>query len=200
MAEIKIEKKKTVWPWVLLALIIVAILIYFLATPDGDDDREEVTETTTIVGTEESDLQDVEERNQEVMAYVSWIDTSSYRMGLDHEYSHEAITKLTNAVQAMADEIGYDVRTELGHAKAYADSITRNPYKTSHADMIRRAADMISMALANMQAAHYPGLNAEARDVENAADDIKPGELTLDQKEQVKNFYREAAALLEKMN
>jgi hypothetical protein len=37
MAEIKIEKKSPVWPWILLIVIVVGVLIYVFAT-DRDDD------------------------------------------------------------------------------------------------------------------------------------------------------------------
>ena len=29
MAEIKIEKKKTIWPYILLGIIVVAVIIYY---------------------------------------------------------------------------------------------------------------------------------------------------------------------------
>ena len=44
MAEIKIEKKSTpIWPWLLLALLIIGGLAwYFLADDDMDDEIAEV--------------------------------------------------------------------------------------------------------------------------------------------------------------
>ena len=38
MAEIKIEKKKPVWPWILIGLIILAV-IFFLVFANEDDDE-----------------------------------------------------------------------------------------------------------------------------------------------------------------
>ncbi|MBF6608248.1 MAG: hypothetical protein ITG00_05880 [Flavobacterium sp.] len=47
MAEIKIEKKRPVWPWILLILGIAA-LIYFLVFRDADtdliDDQEDIND------------------------------------------------------------------------------------------------------------------------------------------------------------
>jgi hypothetical protein len=51
MTEIKIEKKKPVWPWILLLLGIIA-LVYFLFFRDREAEREvvdEVEETTTMI-------------------------------------------------------------------------------------------------------------------------------------------------------
>jgi hypothetical protein len=54
MTEIKIEKKKPVWPWILL-LLAIAALVYFLVfreTEDGDTDMElNETESTSMINT-----------------------------------------------------------------------------------------------------------------------------------------------------
>ncbi|HEX8268523.1 MAG TPA: hypothetical protein VF581_01410 [Flavobacterium sp.] len=39
MAEIKIEKRKPIWPWIVLVLVI-AVVIYYMTTPDADDRLE----------------------------------------------------------------------------------------------------------------------------------------------------------------
>lgn len=39
MAEIGVEKKKPVWPWIILVLVILVIL-YFLFMADGDSPNE----------------------------------------------------------------------------------------------------------------------------------------------------------------
>lgn len=41
MAEIKVEKKKPVWPWILAALIILAIILYFVLNDEAEDDLME---------------------------------------------------------------------------------------------------------------------------------------------------------------
>ncbi|HET6559595.1 MAG TPA: hypothetical protein VFG54_19885 [Prolixibacteraceae bacterium] len=48
MAEIKIEKKNSVWPWI-VGIIILALLIYFLAFNDGKEENpvEDATEEVT---------------------------------------------------------------------------------------------------------------------------------------------------------
>jgi len=50
MAEIKIEKKKAIWPWI-IGIIILALLIYFLAFNDrkAKDKDETATEELTSV-------------------------------------------------------------------------------------------------------------------------------------------------------
>jgi hypothetical protein len=43
MAEIKIEKKKPIWPWVVVVLLISALL-YFLFLRDNETQTEDRTE------------------------------------------------------------------------------------------------------------------------------------------------------------
>lgn len=38
MAEIKIEKKKPIWPWVLITIIILAAIAYFIYANNETDD------------------------------------------------------------------------------------------------------------------------------------------------------------------
>ncbi|MFC4389919.1 MULTISPECIES: hypothetical protein [Flavobacterium] len=52
MAEIKIEKKKPLWPWVVALLLIGAIIYYmFLRNDEGQPVREVEVENTTITDT-----------------------------------------------------------------------------------------------------------------------------------------------------
>lgn len=55
MAEIRVEKKKPVWPWLLLIVIIAVVaFLYFYGSTDTADDMddetiEEVTATPTTI-------------------------------------------------------------------------------------------------------------------------------------------------------
>lgn len=50
MAEIKIEKKKPVWPWILLGLIILGVILYFLLA-DNDDSMDDMEDDVEAVDT-----------------------------------------------------------------------------------------------------------------------------------------------------
>lgn len=191
MTEIKIEKKKPVWPWILLVLGLLAAVWFFFFRNDKDDTAETANNGALI---------DVHENNSTVAAYVTFINSDTNTMSLDHSFASEALTKLTDAADAMATEAGYDVKVDIAKAKQYADEITKDPQSTTHADKIRSAADVLSNSLQNMQQAKYPGLSAEAAEVKSAAAAINPETLTLDQRDAVKSFFRKAADLLSKMN
>src|SRR5688500_14002478 len=170
MTQVIDERKKPVWPWILLGLGIVALLIYFFAF--RNDNKKEAT-----------DLINVRENNSTVAAYVNFIDADTNKMSLDHKFTNEALLKLTDATDAMANEIGYDVKADLDKVKQLANEITNDPFETTHADKIRKAAEMLSNVMQNMQKAKYPGLANDVSELKNASASSNPVVLTLDQKD-----------------
>jgi hypothetical protein len=200
MAEIKIEKKKLLWPWILLGLAVIAVLIYFLAFHNYNGVTIEVPKPSEQMGAEVTDLINVKENNNTVAAYVNFVETSKNKMSLDHAYTNEALSKLIEAANAMASEVGYDVRADIEKVKEYAEMITKDSFETTHADNIRKANDILTNVLQNIQKAKYPGLTNEVAELKNASESIKLGVLTLDQKDEVKTFFSKASDLLHKMN
>ena len=201
MAEIKVEQKKQVWPWWLLAgLVIVALLVYFLVFHDNDKNTEAVTQADYTTNTNEPDRSEVKESNGAIAAYVMFVENNKENMGLNHDYTNEALLKLIEATNAKANEVGYEVRADIDKAREYAEMITKDPHATTHADNIRKAADILTNVLQNIQKAEYPGLAGEVGELRSASESIKPGVLTLDQKDSVKNYFAKASDLLQKMN
>lgn len=192
MAEIKIEKKKSVWLLVLLIFGVTAVLLYLLSLNDGSQKMEKIPETT--------DLLSVNENLATVNAFVVFVESDSNKMTLDHAYTNEALLKLVEATNAIADEVGYDIKADIDQVKEYAEIITVEPYETTHANNIRKAADILTNILQNIQQAKYPGLSNEVVQLRNASSSINPDVLTLDQKDAVKSFFSSAADLLKKMN
>lgn len=200
MAEIKIEKKKQIWPWLLVGLVIVALLVYFLVFRDNGENTEAVTEPESITNTNESDLLGVQENNGTVADYVNFVENSKEEMSLDHEYTNEALLKLIEATDAMASEVGYDVQADIEKAREYAKMIEQDSFETTHSDNIRKADDLLTNILQNIQKAKYPGLADEVTALKSATESIKLSVPTLEQKDAVKNYFAKASDLLQKMN
>jgi hypothetical protein len=200
MAEIKIEQKKQIWPWLLIGLVIVALLVYFLVFRDNGENTEVITEVDYITNTNESDLLGVKENNSTVAAYVNFVENSKEKMSIDHDYTNEALLKLIEATDAMANEVGYEVQADLEKVREYAKMIAKDPFETTHADNIRNADDILTNILQNIQKTKYPGLADEVEELKSASESIKRGVLTLDQKDAVKNYFAKASDLLQKMN
>ena len=115
MTEIKIEKKKSLFLWILLILGIIAALFFLFFR--NNEMRNENTD-------EKTEINDVDEKstvleNTAVKTYIAFIEDSSTNMNLDHDYTSEAINKLADAVEEKADvEVDHSVIAD-GH-EAYS--------------------------------------------------------------------------------
>lgn len=195
MAELDVEKKKNpIWPWIIIGLIILGLIIYFLVLQDtnGDSDTDDPAETEQV---SREPLQ-----NTTVAAFVSFIQEDTAQMGIDHEFTNEALLRLTNATKAMADEVNVDVERDLTVVRDNAKEITQEPFETTHANKIRNSTDKLSDALRTIQQAEFPDLGNKANNLRNASESIDPEVLTLEQREKVKAYFDQAADLLGSMN
>ena len=198
MAEIKIEKKKVVWPWVLLAIILLAIIFYYAY------DKDEVVTTNDVEKIdqkEETSLNNLALGDATITSineYNAFVNDES-KMDVDHEYSNEALLKLINTTDEVAYDLDVNITADLDAAKDKADYITEDPEKINHADKIKNAGTIITRALAKIQTQKFPELSSEMATVQAAVMDINIDEETLDQKNDVKTFFKKAGMLLTKM-
>lgn len=201
MAEIKIEKKKPIWPWIILVLVILAILYFLVFANDDDDDIEDVN-TEQIeeetVWEEEADTS-WEEETGAVAGYLSYVADES-RMGIDHEYTNNALIELMNAVQAKADDMNYDISADMEKVRQQALKIQQDPTALTHANTIKDAGMQLVNILQNMQEEAFPQLSSDVQEVKTAASNIDGSVQTFNQKDQVNKFFSEAADVLRKMS
>jgi hypothetical protein len=92
-----------------------------------------------------------------------------------------------------------DIKADLDEARANANEIKEEPYDINHADLIKKSGISIVRALTTMQEAKFPDLAKEVVNIDEALSAIDKVELTLDQKDDVKNFFNLAESLLVKM-
>jgi hypothetical protein len=219
MAEIKIEKKKPIWPWIILILVILAIL-YFLVFANDDeaddmddmDDIEQIEEdeavwddADTTSWEEETDTTGWETRDTLgtsetiVTGYLTHV-ADSTKMGEDHQYTNMALLKLMDAVQAKAEEIDFDISADMAEVKKDAKAIEDNPMATTHANKIKDAGTKLANILEKMQQQKFPNLSKDVQEMKTAISKVDGSVQTLQQKEQIKKFFKEAADVLEKMS
>lgn len=212
MAEIKIEKKKPIWPWIILVLVILALLYFFVFANDDDvnDDMDDTTEQVGDAWDEDStdwdndnttnwDNDSLSTTGVGVAGYMAYIGNKE-KMGVDHEYTNNALIKLIDAVEAKAKEVNYDITADLQAARKDAEKITNDPSALNHANTIKDAGNKIAMALSKIQKDKFPDLSSEVEDVKKAVENIKADTQTLNQKDQINKFYDEAGDALEKMS
>jgi hypothetical protein len=148
----------------------------------------------------ETEVNDVQNNNSVVSEYVMFIEDDPNIMGLDHEFTSEAIDKLTLAIEAKATEKNVDITTDITNAMNLSTEIKNDPTATNHGDKISTVANLLSGALGKLQQQEFPNLAMEASEVNEAVSAIDPKVLTLDQRDAVKTFFKKAADLLKKMN
>ncbi len=212
MADIDIEKKNPVWPWILAAVIIaVILLIIFIDTDSADEEvvDEAPIENTTAVSNLNGgeNLIEAEESIATVESYVTFINNNEWEMGLEHEYTHDALIMLTDAIESLANEVDYELGANLGEVRDIANTITEEPLSEQHGNRITEAFRILTDALMGMQQAYYPTLSEDVANMdedvtrlEEIARNLNPDELTLEQKEIVKSYFNQAAQVLNEMN
>ncbi|REG92783.1 hypothetical protein [Algoriphagus antarcticus] len=201
MAEIKIEKKKPIWPWILLALLALALVWFFFLRDSDDsvaiDDEESTTEQVVIV--DETGMENQAMNSTDAIAKYSAYIGDMGKMGIDHEYSNGALNYLIDAVEATANMLDVDIKADLEEARKNSSEIKVEPYDVKHADLIKDSGAIITRALTTLQKAKFPNLAQDVANVDAAVSAIKKGELTLNQKDDVNNFFKSSESLLLKM-
>ncbi|MFA0964943.1 hypothetical protein AB9P05_24255 [Roseivirga sp. BDSF3-8] len=201
MAEIKLKKKKPVWPWILLAIVVLGLLGFFLL--NDDDDTERLAETTEVQEVQSTDdAEGVQNTNQAeaIEDYVSYLNQNGAQMGLDHEYTHRAFTMLTMAMQSAANGTDFNFDQDWQALNEKADNIREDPLKLTHANTIKDGFQQVVNSFSNIQEAKYPDLNDEVQTLREYSEGMNPDEPTLDQKETVKGFFDQSASILQAMN
>ncbi|MUP46287.1 hypothetical protein E0K83_11090 [Gramella sp. BOM4] len=197
MAEIEIEKKKTIWPWILLVLLIVAAIIWWIVADDSDEMEatEEIT-TEEVMEEETYESSDTDETTvmTSIQEYSNYIDNPE--MGMDHEYANGALLELIDATRTVAENNKVNINAELEEAQEKAEMIAEDPLDLTHAERIKSSGEIIAQALQTLQTEKFPGLEQEYSAVEEALAQIEAEEPTLDQKEAVKSFFDNAEELL----
>lgn len=204
MAEIEIEKKSPIWPWILLAILIIGALLYFFVLADDDVDDADDMNTEQVYEDNDMDNNTTDYQDAENMGYVAAINEyDTYikdpQMGIDHEYANGALMKLIAAVEATANELGVDINADLDKAKKEAQSITKDPLKVTHANSIKDSGKHILKALKSIQTEKFPDMSNAYSEIDSAFSKIDAGKETLNQKNEVKSFFNKVSSLLNSM-
>ncbi len=209
MAELKIEKKKPVWPWILLGLIILAVILYFVLADNDTDDVDDVDDNTEqIITTEpEEDYSEMDTATWEddnlsgddsVSKYVAHIGDTE-KMGIDHKYSSEALILLVNALENRAEEANINTDVEMQELKSDVRDIKEDPQSLDHANSIKNVGMKIVSLMDRIQNEKFPNISQDVQEVRTAVQNIQPSTPTLDQKDAMNSFYKEAGDVLQKM-
>lgn len=198
MAEIRVEKKKRpVWPWI-LAILLVAAVIWIVADDNDYDTGEQVS---TVQMDEEADTYENDATEGAAMAYVNFIEQNGDKVTVEHEYSHQALTRLSEALNSVAENnnISLEDKQKIEELRQKADRLMRNTDSEQHANILSDAFSSAAQIMENMQKQQFPDLQDEVNEVKNAANEVKPNVLVTNQKSAVKNFFQKSADAVEAM-
>ncbi len=213
MAELNVEKKKkTPIGWVILGIVVIALVIWFVAS-DTDEiqdtalfDQEQ--EQSTEYGQEQSQAvapydanRSRTETNSTVQQFITFAEEKSSD-DMDRQTVQEGITKLSDALKAVANEQTQGQGTwegELDQIKQDANQLQGESTAQQPSTIVRSAFSSAANVIQNIQNQYYPGLENDASDVMDAAQEIDDQQMASEQQNEIKSFFEEAADVLEKM-
>ena len=212
MTEIKIEKKKPIWPIVIVTIIIL-IAIYFLWFYNDQEMSNDPLEKDTISSVEElfnvelldNDGEVLYEGNygtirgeQAIADYLKYTDDRTNRSTGD--YYRSSFSKLIEATERVAELEQVDVSNTLSVARESSENISSNTERAVSSENIRKTADDVSRALRNIQRQAFANLSNEMAEVEEAVSDIDRDQSLDSENEDIREFFDKSAHLIGKMD
>lgn len=208
MAEIKIEKKKPVWPWI-VAVIIILFVIYFFWSSNYDKRRGGTQEINfqDSISMSSTELQDeatsfYQNPNaflDQLQDYSTFLSDSELHQENTASYFHRnALLKLIKATREQAVTTNIDVTRNLEIADENALKVTHDVHNAA-GYQIKKAASEITEALTKIQKDHYEDLHAEIKALERDITDMNGMRAIDEQQESILSFHRHALDLLQKM-
>ena len=204
MAQIEIqEKKRSVWPWVLAALLLALLAWWLLSRGNDTADDGVVTETGSgIVADPVATDAGATATPAAVGAFLTYVEQSGTRgeMGLNHEYTADGLRRLADALAALNTGAGADgLNEQLAQIRTRADALQREASSTRHAELTRDAFTTAADAVETLQERRFPALSSHSDALDEAAGAVQPGTQLLEQRQAVHGFFERAATAIRAM-
>jgi hypothetical protein len=209
MADINIQKKEGGPPIlpILLGVLalgaLIAAIIYF--TGNGDDHTDTAPgalpydTTAAAVATDDA-------MPAGVRAYRDQCgEASQFRdeMAQEHEYSADCMRRLADGLDAVIQRetvADQPLQQRISALRDRANQITQDPQATDHANRVRGAADEAADIIEYMASTRETvgaNLQQHAQQTRQAANQIDPGTVLLEQQERTSTFFTRAGEALE---
>ncbi len=211
MAEIKIEKRKPAWPWIIAGLAVIAIIVFLVV---GNNDRDMNRDQTAAYGSKHDSRYDKDRDNtrnnsimngnsdkkerREVAEFVDYVRHDLKDETLDHRNLTRAFNELRDATESIAEKTGYP-KENIEDTKDYIKEINKDSFEDENAEQIKRTADVFADHLQKMQMAKFPQLKTDAMKLVETSKRIHSNQPAVDQTGELRSFLAEAADLVEKM-
>ena len=190
MAEIHLEpKSRSIWPWVLGLVALVAVIAIWATAADRDPAEESAAARPAA----EAPVGTAGAPGGAVGEYLAFAGASAganaqAQMGKDHEYTAEGIRKLRDALKVVVDRSNdQDAGARFERFREVADRIEKDPASGAHAGAVRDAFTQAADVLGSVDSApNVQGLRSTAESIETS-------QPLLDQREKVHSFFRQSA-------
>ena len=207
MAQIRLEEKKksgSILPWI-IGLLLLALVIWGVAEAFEETDEEVYTEEVVDDADVVAPVANEVDYATPIAAYMTTTASMEGEMGLDHEFSHQALSQLAEATVSLAESKGLtdeaSARQKADRVRQLADEIMRDPMSGDHGDKIGMAAMLITEILEDVDQQSYGSQSTDAiTTMRNEAQEISGETLTLNQKDNVRSFFSQARTVLQKMS
>jgi len=217
MAEqVHVERRRPVWPWLLLALLVLALFLLFMwyrGTPHDDEVLVPIDPTAQEEGMMDSAPQTAQAPAEEpaiieevpapaeVAGFVRFTqETRAQAAGLTHDYTADGLRQLAAALDAMSrTQAGLpsaaDASKHIAAVREWADAMQRDPQSLEHADQARAAFVAAAHAMEILQSAS-PGAEQAVQAVRASAEEIDAERPMLEQAAQIEAFFDRSAEAL----
>ena len=215
MAEIKIEKKKPVWPWILLGVLIIGIIAYVLVNNNDDDfsddsddymsneiedTRKDSTDTYNSRSTIYNPDDDYED-SKNSMAELMIVMKDSTRFGTDSTFTKEAFQKLAKVTVEKAKEFNIETSTALSSLELNTSMTSSST--TDHTKLntqIKSMSDNITSVIEAIQKKQMPNKETGVSKLKQTSAKLNTTTDLAKQQANIQMFMRQAHDLLHNMN
>ena len=203
MTELHIERKeRSVWPWALLALALVALVVWFLVGR-GDAGDDGVADRTAAVATDSlpAAAGDATALPASVVAFVSFAEAPQ-SASPSHDYTSDGLRRLADGLGAVIERDtvdGVDAQARLGEIRERADAMQRDPTSREHALQAREAFLVVSSLMSRLQEGRDGAAAESVREVTDAASAVQADRPLLEQTTEVRRFFERSANALREM-
>ncbi len=205
MAEIKVEKKKSNWPWVLIILAILVVFFLLFMLTNGDNDKDDIDEA--VRDEQVIDQYKIEESTDNpypensVAGFLTHIEEGSYyQLGKDPDYTHEALYKLVQAVRETSFEVKYKPDEDFLQLDQEIDSIPAKREAEIQTDTLYDTGQTIISTMEDLQSERFPELSEEVQELRADLNAINSNTEMEEQTEIISSFFEQAAHVIKEMN
>lgn len=208
MAEIKIEKKKPVWPWILLIIVILAIIAYLVYENQNDDDyiddvdSEQIDDVDTYENNDsiyDSSDNSYGNSNNAVMKYSEVLMDSS-RVGTDSTLTKSILQKFADAVVYKAEQYNIASSTPLKTLRDFSDGMNSLDGNQNLMQTTKNVTSNATMILETIQTKQFPDMRMQITELKTLSDKINSTAVLQKQKNNLNLFFGKANDILKNMN